>query len=91
MPGTLESLAGPDWVGHPWDRNVYLVMALELGDALITSFGFENSTPGSVDIIHFDHLAIGSSPSAVPVPAAVWLFGTALIGFVGLSRRRKVA
>jgi len=29
--------------------------------------------------------------SEVPVPAAVWLFGTALVGFVGLSRRRKVA
>jgi hypothetical protein len=28
--------------------------------------------------------------SAVPVPAAAWLFGTALIGFVGLSRRRSV-
>jgi hypothetical protein len=31
------------------------------------------------------------SVSAVPVPAAVWLFGTALIGFVGMSRRRKIA
>lgn len=30
-------------------------------------------------------------PSAVPVPAAVWLFGTALIGFVGMSRRTKAA
>jgi len=29
--------------------------------------------------------------SPIPVPAAVWLFGTALIGFVGMSRRRKVA
>ncbi len=29
--------------------------------------------------------------ATVPVPAAVWLFGTALIGFVGMSRRRKVA
>ena len=28
--------------------------------------------------------------TAVPVPAAVWLFGTALIGFVGVSRKRKV-
>jgi hypothetical protein len=27
----------------------------------------------------------------VPVPAAVWLFGTALIGVVGFSRRRKAA
>lgn len=29
--------------------------------------------------------------NVVPVPAAVWLFGTALIGFVGLSRRRKLS
>ena len=27
----------------------------------------------------------------VPVPAAIWLFGTALIGLVGFSKRRKVA
>ena len=31
------------------------------------------------------------APNAVPVPAAVWLFGTALIGLVGFSKRRKVA
>ena len=30
------------------------------------------------------------SISPVPVPAAFWLFGTALIGFVGYSRRRKI-
>ena len=34
---------------------------------------------------------IVSAVSPVPVPAAVWLFGTALVGFIGLSRRRKVA
>jgi len=28
---------------------------------------------------------------AIPVPAAFWLFGTALVGFVGMSRRRKIA
>jgi len=32
-----------------------------------------------------------SDLSEIPVPAAFWLFGTALIGFVGMSRRRKVA
>jgi hypothetical protein len=26
----------------------------------------------------------------VPVPAAVWLFGSGLIGLVGLARRKKV-
>ena len=29
--------------------------------------------------------------SAVPVPAAFWLFGTALIGLVGINRRKKAA
>lgn len=29
--------------------------------------------------------------SPVPIPAAVWLFGTALIGLVGFSKRGKVA
>ena len=28
--------------------------------------------------------------SPIPVPAAFWLFGTALIGFIGISRRTKV-
>ena len=31
------------------------------------------------------------SVSAVPVPAAIWLFGTALVGFIGMSRQRKIA
>jgi len=29
--------------------------------------------------------------SAIPVPAAIWLFGTALIGLAGLSQRSKTA
>lgn len=29
--------------------------------------------------------------SAVPVPAAIWLFGPALLGFVGMRRKSKLA
>ena len=30
-------------------------------------------------------------PAAVPVPAAVWLFGSGLVGLAGIARRRKAA
>ena len=48
--------------------------------------GLDNSLN---DYVNASTYSISVSP--VPVPAAVWLFGTALIGFVGMSRRRKVA
>ena len=44
--------------------------------------------PGSdwIDLNSFD---VNVVPSAIPVPAAVWLFGSGLIGLVGVARRRK--
>jgi hypothetical protein len=32
---------------------------------------------------------ISDIPTAVPVPAAVWLFGSGLLGLVGIARRKK--
>ncbi|MEH6590063.1 MAG: VPLPA-CTERM sorting domain-containing protein [Halioglobus sp.] len=32
-----------------------------------------------------------AAPSAVPVPAAAWLFGSALLGLTGVARRRKAS
>ncbi len=39
---------------------------------------------------HEAFLSIDYTVSAVPIPAAVWLFGSGLLGLVGLSRRNKV-
>jgi hypothetical protein len=37
-------------------------------------------------------LTYGSAPATVPVPGAVWLLGSALLGFIGLgSRKNKLA
>jgi len=59
------------------------------------SLGLDGSTPFSGIRGYFD---IGSgnsmhvtSVSSVPVPAAVWLFGSGLIGLVGFSRRKASA
>jgi len=31
-----------------------------------------------------------SNVSAVPLPGAIWLFGSAILGFLGFSKRRKL-
>lgn len=33
---------------------------------------------------------ITATPAVVPIPAAVWLFGSGLIGLIGAARRKKV-
>lgn len=37
------------------------------------------------------HLEGTIGASAIPVPAAVWLFGSGLVGLAGIARRRKTA
>ena len=56
------------------------------------------STPGSFSPSVITTSATGLmrvdyyyTPQSVPVPATLWLFGTALIGLVGFNRRRKLA
>ena len=46
-----------------------------------------NFWPGQGSLSNF---AIYGNSSPIPVPAAFWLFGTALIGFIGLSRRMSL-
>ncbi len=44
---------------------------------------------GDNDIGKFDNvLVMGDAIPAVPVPAAVWLFGSGLLGLVGVARRK---
>ena len=38
---------------------------------------------------NFDVTSVHIEPSAIPVPAAVWLLGSGLVGLVGVARRRK--
>ena len=55
--------------------------------------------PGTSGTNQFYVFAVGSNAlnyqaqqfSAVPVPAAAWLFLTGLMGFLGLNRKRKAA
>lgn len=53
----------------------------------ITSIIFSNTVN---DGFSMDNISAGqtSSAPAVPIPAAIWLFGSALIGFFGIVRRK---
>ena len=39
----------------------------------------------------FIHTMMGLEVSAVPIPAAVWLFGSGLLGLIGIARRKRAA
>ena len=51
------------------------------GSVLNMTLGTESSTTNLIQV----------TPAAVPVPGAVWLFGSAVAGFIGLRRRNKSA
>lgn len=56
----------------------------------LSLLAIENNS-GSV-VVFIDNVSITElDASAVPVPAALWLFGTAAIGLFGIRKRRKVA
>jgi len=63
--------------------------------ASLLSFNFSNiDTFRMLDQgsqIAFDNLDVDYGVSQVPVPAAVWLFGTGLAGLMGVSRKKKQA
>jgi hypothetical protein len=46
--------------------------------------------PGCTSEAYFDNVSV-TVETAVPVPAAVWLFGSGLLGLIGIARRNKSA
>jgi hypothetical protein len=54
------------------------------GSGVTIGFTLEEFATGIGTRVHLDDVVV----SAVPLPAAAWLFGSALLGFVGISRRK---
>ena len=68
------------------DRNGKTIYETRTFDYIL---GFNDSWIGDAD---FDDFVVGINfaPTPVPLPAAAWLFGSALLGFITISNRRKV-
>lgn len=80
--------------GKNWDvlKGVSLVKDVALGSlVLLLDFPAVNAIEPETTHYGLSALQIVSVPSPIPVPTAVWLFGTALIGMIGFGRRRKAA
>jgi hypothetical protein len=98
--GLIEAVV-PDLTGAP---NLYAELLQDLtnsgGVIAVNLNGF--SLESTCGLPNCSLIAVGgaerrflsgsvASVSPVPVPAAVWLFGTALIGLVGFGKRKKAA
>jgi len=100
-----DNTAGPSWdgidftvAGNTGDTltfNLYSSFfdsaneGVYIGDGMVsviddcdTTDGFRSEDGGD----HYRHFKIGAP---VPVPAAVWLLGSGLIGLIGIGRRRR--
>ena len=58
----------------------------------LTAPGFETGGAAAIgDPLNMSSGAFSGSLSIVPVPAAIWFFGSGLLGLVGIARRKKTA
>lgn len=62
-----------------------LLMLDVLGEGLAWELSYLTDEIGSTDVLRLN--VVGAS--VVPVPAAVWLFGSGLIGLIGVARRKR--
>ncbi len=77
--GDIQTYTSTDWDGDGIPGGAMLDSGALVGFS--ASFNLEGSDLANVNI---------TPPSAVPVPAAVWLFGSGLLGLVGVARRKTV-
>lgn len=72
-------------------------LSLTFSDATLTSFtgvahGLDVLTdPDLAQVVDHQDTTYTFSGTAVPVPAAAWLFGSGLLGLAGAARRRRAA
>lgn len=80
-----------DWITL-FNDSQFVIALTDNVDWYELTFWFELAAGSNIYDIDFSNgsvLTIDVTPTVVPVPAAVWLFGSGLIGLAGLARRKK--
>ncbi len=84
-----------DFINHTCDGNAYIVSSQDGKTAyteLDVNFGWSSTASPHVQLTSLGDQKYGSllvKTNVVPIPAAIWLFTSGLIGFLAISRRKK--
>lgn len=70
--------------------NGYTVWELGQSDLLSGTWSTEHLLNNSGKQPNVSHISFYGSRAAVPLPAAAWLFGSALLGMIGVGSRRRI-
>ena len=74
-------------LGSNWGTYVISLLIDPSWNGKTLEYGFKSAAKNySPSGVYYDNLSL-TGPPAVPVPAAVWLFGSGLLGLVGVARR----
>lgn len=65
------------------------IYTLDCLNAALTVNSGDWSTPGGKNLSHITFYDSEAPVTVVPVPAAVWLFGSGLLGLAGIARKRS--
>ena len=98
--GVTTDIAGPYTLASsissatqdPFTWSLSLSSLGPLQDDVWIQLGFGSKTDNNGNTVYATNTPeyLKATISTVPIPAAIWLFGTALIGFVGMSRKTAV-
>jgi hypothetical protein len=91
-----EEVIGGDSGGEvPWELDpIPLALVGGVDSVVVTitntlfAFGFE---PSSIARIEKTDAVLTVGLTQIPIPAAVWLFGSGLLGLIGIARRKRAA
>jgi hypothetical protein len=85
--GTVTNLEIPHTSGAPNASAIYFGVIVTDASEIFNSVAF--SSTNETDFFGFDDMTIGRLEQVVPIPGAVWLLGSGLVGLVGLRKKLK--
>jgi hypothetical protein len=80
------------WDGQTLNNVELMAAEVDLGDLGVNSlneFTLSMQQTTDIGVVAFSMAgALNTTEAVVPVPAAVWLFGSGLLGLAGVARKR---